>query len=306
MPVDGWLTVYCLLIAAASLIGARLPAWVRFTHARMQLIISFVAGLMLGVALLQLLPHAVESTRAVPLTMMWTLNGLLAMFFLIRAFDFHHHAGVDEEEHEHGHDHDHGHGSSGTHRLSWLGVFLGLTVHTAIDGAALAAIMKAESIARPENWWGLGVFLAILLHKPLDALSITTVMMAGGWSNRAQLAVAVCFAATCPVGAALFFLGIEQFGGDQSLVIGCALAFSAGVFLCISLGDLLPELHFHGHDRVPLSITLLMGVALAYLISQGHIHPPRDARPRDASGQSGSLNPSRNPTRQVVRLENLE
>ena len=41
-----------------------------------------------------------------------------------------------------------------------------------------------------------------------------------------------------------------------------ALAFSAGTFLCIALSDLLPELQFHSHDRLPLSAALLTGFAL--------------------------------------------
>jgi zinc transporter ZupT len=54
--------LYCVLIAAASLLGGMLPALLRLSHTRMQVIMSFVGGLVLGVAVLHLLPHsAVES-----------------------------------------------------------------------------------------------------------------------------------------------------------------------------------------------------------------------------------------------------
>ena len=43
---------------------------------------------------------------------------------------------------------------------------------------------------------------------------------------------------------------------------GVALAFSAGTFLCIALSDLLPELQFHSHDRLKLSLALLAGFGL--------------------------------------------
>jgi zinc and cadmium transporter len=75
----------------------------------------------------------------------------------------------------------------------------------------------------------------------------------------------------CPLGAALFFLGMTQFAGQQQVVLGCALAFSAGVFLCISLGDLLPEIEFHSHDRIKLSVMILIGISAAYLI--GFLEP---------------------------------
>ena len=33
----------------------------------------------------------------------------------------------------------------------------------------------------------------------------------------------------------------KELFGDQHVALGCALAFAAGVFLCIALADLLPE-----------------------------------------------------------------
>ena len=71
------------------------------------------------------------------------------------------------------------------------------------------------------------------------------------------------FAVLCPLGALLFVWGVGLFG-DPAYVVGCALAFSAGVFLCISLGDLLPEVHFHSHDRIKLTVVFLVGIGLAY------------------------------------------
>jgi zinc and cadmium transporter len=44
------LVAYCLAIALFSLVGGLLPNWVRMTHTRTQLVMSFVSGLMLGVA----------------------------------------------------------------------------------------------------------------------------------------------------------------------------------------------------------------------------------------------------------------
>ena len=41
-----------------------------------------------------------------------------------------------------------------------------------------------------------------------------------------------------------------------------------GVFLCVSLSDLLPELQFHSHDRGSLSVALLLGLALAWGVHQ--------------------------------------
>jgi len=75
----------------------------------------------------------------------------------------------------------------------------------------------------------------------------------------------------CPLGALLFLMGTRLHVGTQHELLGLALAFSAGVFLCISLGDLLPEVHFHQHDCLPLSVALLLGVGLAVL--SGFLEP---------------------------------
>ena len=49
-------------------------------------------------------------------------------------------------------------------------------------------------------------------------------------------------------------------------MIGYALAFAAGAFLCIALSDLLPEIHFHSHDRGKLIVSLFIGIGLAYAL----------------------------------------
>ena len=118
---------------------------------------------------------------------------------------------------------------------------------------------------------GLGTFLGVVLHKPLDSLSITTLMAAGGWSSRARTLVNLGYGLMCPLGAAAFYFGLQQIGSFHDVILAGALAFSAGVFLCISLSDLLPEVQFHSHDRARLSLALLVGVGLAYGI--GYLEP---------------------------------
>lgn len=245
---------------------------------------SFVGGLMLGVALLHLLPHAFVEMSDVDRVAAWTLGGLLTMFLLIRVFHVHAHEHGDTgdvvDEHRHDHDHECGHDHASDrarptathHPFSWLGLAFGLSLHTLIDGLALGAAVMAE--AREEHGFalfGLGTFLAVALHKPLDALSITSLMAAGGWSKGDIRLANIGFALMCPLGAIGFVIGVAGLFAEQHLALGSALAFAAGVFLCISLADLLPEVAFHTHDRVRLTLALFLGVALAYCI--GFVEP---------------------------------
>jgi zinc and cadmium transporter len=158
------------------------------------------------------------------------------------------------------------------HTSSWIGLACGLSVHTLTDGLALAAHVEADLAQSGSAWLpGLGTFLGILLHKPLDSLSITSLMSAAGTSAGARRLLNLGYALLCPAGAILFQLGVRSLSTQQQLVVGTALAFSAGVFVCIALSDLLPELQFHAHDRVWLSTALAAGLVLAWLI--GFVEP---------------------------------
>ena len=236
---------------------------------------------MLGIGVFHLLPHAVQELKTVDTAVMWMMAGIISMFLLIRIFHFHNHGIAESDEGEsceldHDHSHEHHHSHPHPHRLSWMGILAGLSVHTLIDGIALGASVVAESSHTTYlSLFGVGTFLAIMLHKPLDAVSITSLMEAGGWKRRSQNWVNAGFAMMCPLGAALFLFTANSFGESQHYIIGCGMAFSAGVFMCISLSDLLPEMEFHSHHRFRLTTALLIGVVLAWAIGfleTGHAH----------------------------------
>jgi zinc and cadmium transporter len=306
------LTYYCALILIASIIGGMIPVWFQLTHRWMQFAVSFVAGVMLGVAVLHMLPHAIGDAsaaavlrdvnaadpaaaraaaeiEAVHATMMSLLAGMLAMFFIERFFSYHHHDVPEEDLHEHApshdhdHDHDHDHASHDGN-LSWGGAALGLMLHSILNGVALAAAVQHGN----DGWsWlaGFGTFLVIFLHKPFDAMTIGMLMARGGWSLPWRHTVNALFSLAIPIGVLVFYFGLMSDSAEGSSAarqwwIACALAFSAGTFLCISLSDLLPELQFHHHDRVKLSIALLLGLALAHVAARleaaahhTHAHP---------------------------------
>ncbi|MCZ7634595.1 MAG: ZIP family metal transporter [Verrucomicrobia bacterium] len=98
-----WLVLFCGLAFLAAMGGGALPTLVRLTHTRLQVAISFVSGLMLGLGVLHLLPHAAGELRSVDQACAWLMAGFLLMFILQRFLDFHHHD-VPQTEPEHAHD----------------------------------------------------------------------------------------------------------------------------------------------------------------------------------------------------------
>ena len=167
-------------------------------------------------------------------------------------------------------------------QLSWVGTALGLTLHSLMDGLAIAASVAAQSHGPATGIAGLGVALAVILHKPFDAMAVSTLMTAGGSSRSARQILNALFSLATPLGVLLFYLGASHFAGSNAVFLGCALAFCAGTFLCIACSDLLPEIQFHSHDRFKLSFALIAGIAIAVLIGKlekagdAHDHMPEN------------------------------
>jgi len=293
MNSTGWLLVYCLAIVGASLLGGAVPAMVGLNHRRLQFGLSFVSGVMLGVAFFHMVPHAIMARAAnwdgpvdahahgfVDPLMAAMVLGFLAMFFLERFAHFHQHEAPQPacDSPQHGHEGHHHPAPHGVGRLTWTGAAVGLGLHSLLEGVALAASVAAATELEHgmvPALAGLGTFLVIVLHKPFDALTLAGLFKAGGGTRAQLLAVNTGFAALVPAGVVLFMMGVRA-TGDAGAVVPYALAFSAGTFLCIAASDLLPEVQFHRHDRTGLSLALVLGLAVAWSIgrleSMAHDH----------------------------------
>ncbi len=264
-------------IFAVSLLGGKLSELGKMTHTRIQIVMSLVAGFILGMAVFHLLPHSIEripGPDGMVVVAGWMVMGMIMMVLLLRVFQFHQHDFSNEASELYGaheHDHKHEHGAS-IRSSSLLGIALGLSLHTVTEGVALSASARIDEGLLP----GLAVFIAIMLHKPLDAYSVIGMMNSAGYAPRARNLANVGFALLCPLVAAVSFWGVGMIGAwDQEVVIGYTLAFAAGAFLCISLSDLLPEIQFHTHDRGKLMAALILGIGLAYALSYvegGSVH----------------------------------
>jgi zinc and cadmium transporter len=314
--LGGWFALYALLLVLSSLAGGYLPSLVKLTHRRLQLATSAIGGFMLGVALLILLPHALMGADVEPVMLWMLAGLLVMFFLERFLAHHHHTAPGDHDlppvtadpepvdhcsaapgspldhthghqhhdhAHDHAHDHPHEHHADRAPKLAWLGAASGMVLHSLLDGASLAAAMSLEAALHGQDAAAshtalpaLAVLLVVILHKPFDAMALLTLMHTAGYARATQWLVNLLFALVAPLGGLLFLVGIGQLDAHSSAVVAAALAFSAGVFLCIALADLLPEVHFHRHDRGKLSLALLLGLALAWTIhaieARSHAH----------------------------------
>lgn len=296
------LAVQLAVVAAAAYAGGSSLSFLSMGHRRMQVLLSLTGGVLLGVGLLHLLPHAfIQLDRQIDTTMQWVLAGFFFMFLLERAFHGHSHHTADGGDAGHEHEHEHEHGPAETHavarggRWAWCGAFAGLTLHSLADGAALAASVRADG-EHGAGWLaGFATFLAVLLHKPFDAAIIGTLMLNAGVSGRGRRIANGLYALVVPVGAMAFLGSLRVFGGQQETILGVAMALAAGAFLCIAAADLLPEVQFHSHDRLLLTSSLALGLAIAWGITvmersthaHGQAHADSQAHGHPAGSHDG-------------------
>jgi len=271
------LALYTGAILAGALAGGALPLFggVR----RSDVLLSFSAGVMLGAAFFHMLPEAVEAGGAAALP--FVVVGFLLLYLLERFVLVHvcaepgpaRMAANGElrvaDPHVHGapaHVHFHGDATGcGVHTMG-LAAFIGMSLHTIVDGFALGA-------ANVEAELGLLVFLAILAHKIPNAFSLSAILRAEGYSRGRALAMNAAFALMVPLGAGLYVLMREAVHVDAFTSI--ALAASAGTFLHLSLSDILPDLHRRGVARWSLSFAVIAGLVLMWalrFLRAGHGH----------------------------------
>lgn len=291
--------IACVLTAAVSLLGSTIPLLCRITHRWMQVLLSLVAGVMAGVAVVELLPHAIEGMAAAAAhTDSHTSEGMAA-----HAAHSHSHshipegmsaAGAHADFHHatrlamlwlvagflgmyllerffcfHHHEQDEGgcaHAGHG-HTMSWVGAVTGLSVHAILAGVGLGAAILLEG-GEGIAWPGLGMLIAIVLHKPFDGLAIVALMGRDGRGSMAKWIATLLYAVVTPAGILLTW----TIGGTVNLEVWAApaVAITAGLLLCIALSDILPELQYHKHDRLLLSGALVVGLLIAVAAASLH------------------------------------
>ena len=259
------LAFYAGAILVAALAGGALP--LMGSVRRNDAFLSFSAGVMLGAAFFHMLPEAVESAgmASVP----FVLLGFLFLFLLERFVLVHvcaepgpalELATGAQAPAPHPHAHVQGEPCEGTgctvHTVG-LAAFVGLSLHTMIDGFALGAASTDRAL-------GFLVFLAILAHKVPSSFSLSAILRAEGYSRSRALAMNAAFSLTVPLGAALYLVLRDLLHTERFTAY--ALAASSGTFLHLALSDILPDLHRRGESKLKLSLALLVGVVIMWAL----------------------------------------
>ncbi|MEX0869999.1 MAG: ZIP family metal transporter [Candidatus Spechtbacterales bacterium] len=227
-------------------------------------LISFAAGVLLGVAFLDLLHEAIEGLGSVDLVAIIVLVTIL-VFFAIERFLwwYHHHRFHAEDEHDKEHILNRG--------QAYL-LVSGDALHNFVDGALIAAAFMTDF------YLGIAVTIGIIAHEVPQEIADFSIMLNAGLERKKVFMLNLGAALTNPLGAIIAFFAFSFIDG----ITPYALAVAMGVFIYIALSDLIPALHHneeHKHDIGQLAV-LIGGVALMFYVSTvlslGHINGDND------------------------------
>src|SRR5881394_2901294 len=205
-------------------------------------IMAFSAGLLIGVAFLDLIPEIAEVAYAqnvdIRHLMITLICGFVAIFLLEKLTIIH-----SEKQHD---------APGHTHQVGLVGA-IGLSFHSFLDGLAIGVGFKAGTSV------GVIVLLAVVAHDFADGLNTVTFMLATRNSPLRTGALLVVDA-VAPVAGALAAGALNI----APRVVAFQLAFFAGFLLYLGASDLLPQVH--ARPRRVLIASTLAGLATAGLL----------------------------------------
>lgn len=230
----GGLLVASSLLLFNDSLRARLVPW----------LVSYAVGALLGVALLALLPDALNELDA-KTTFTTLLFGILAFFVLEKLVLLRH-------CHETGHCRVHG----ATAPL----VIMGDAFHNMLDGAIVcAAVMTSIPL-------GINTAVAVAAHEIPQEVGDVAILLAAGYSRAGALMLNVVSGAAGLAGALITYFAVGAIPRLRPYV----LAFSSASLLYIAMSDLIPDLHRGQLDKNAVrQVTLIAAGILTVVLFEG-------------------------------------
>jgi zinc and cadmium transporter len=204
--------------------------------------ISYAVGTLLGVALLALLPQALERLPAAR-ALGTLLGGVLAFFLLEKLVLWRHCHDTDACEVH-------------TSTAASL-VIVGDAFHTFVDGAVIAAAVLTSIPL------GITTALAVATHEIPQEVGDVAILLRAGFSRGRAFTLNLLSGIGGILGAA------GMLAASQSIpnVLPYVLAFAAGNFLYVAMSDLIPDLHRGGLEGGPIRQLLLIGAGILTIVA---------------------------------------
>ncbi|MBL8385938.1 MAG: ZIP family metal transporter [Burkholderiales bacterium] len=191
-------------------------------------LVSFSAGVLLGAAFLEVLPHAFELGVDSHRLFAALLAGLLA-FFVLEKFALWRHS----HHHEHdGHGHEHGFDAHEAGQSGLL-ILVGDSLHNFADGILIAAAFLADP------WLGFVTTLGTIVHEVPQEAGDFIILINAGYSRARALAYNALASLAAVAGGVLGYVALTQ----AKAAIPYVIVLAAASFIYIAVADLIPWMH---------------------------------------------------------------
>jgi zinc and cadmium transporter len=255
-----------LYIVLATLVGGLLSVLVAASLTLAMLgrvvksLVSLSAGVLLGTALLHVLPEAFESKTSPHQLFVTLLAGLLFFFLLEKAELYrhgHHHEGDDPHHH-----HEHGFDAQQAGRGGWS-VLVGDSIHNFCDGIIIAAAFLADTRL------GLVTALAVIAHEIPQEVGDYIVLLNAGLSRRRALLYNALSGLAAVAGGVLGYFVV----GPWESLFPFLLVVASSSFVYVAVADLIPQLQrpLTLSETVSQLAWLALGLAIVVL-AKGALH----------------------------------
>lgn len=223
-------------------------------------LVSLSVGVLLGTALLHVLPEAFEDGGD-PHRLFLTLLGGLLFFFLLEKAELyrhgHHHEGDDPHHHHH-----HGFDREQAGRGGWS-VLVGDSIHNFCDGIIIAAAFLADVQL------GVVTAAAIVAHEIPQEVGDYIVLLNAGFTRAKALLYNALSGLASVVGGVIGYFVVAPWEG----LFPYLLVAASSSFVYVAVADLLPQLQ----RRLPLRETVAqiawIGVGLGVVVlARGALH----------------------------------
>lgn len=262
--------VLSVLVAAALTLQV-LPVIVKH-------LVSISAGVLLGSALLHVLPTAFEQGPP-PQALFLTLLGGLLFFFLLEKAELyrhsHHHEGDDPHHHHH-----HGFDAEQAGRGGWS-VLVGDSIHNFCDGVLIAAAFLVDTQV------GLATAVAVIAHEIPQEVGDYVVLLNAGFSRRRALLFNALSGLAGVLGGVLGYFAIQPFEAAMPYL----LVLTASSFIYVAVADLIPQLQRRLSWRATVQQLSWIAAGLgliAFLVGGLHDHEHDHGPGAHAHGSHGA------------------
>ena len=217
-------------------------------------LVSLSAGVLLGTALLHVLPEAFAGDVD-PHRLFATLLGGLLFFFLLEKAELYRHGHHHEGD---GHAHHHHYDEEQAGRGGWA-VLVGDSIHNFCDGVIIAAAFLADVRL------GVMTSLAIVAHEIPQEVGDYIVLLNAGFTRARALMFNALSGLASVIGGVLGYVVV----GPWREWFPYLLVVAASSFVYISVADLLPQLQRRLHWRDTLVQLAWLGAGLLSVVVIG-------------------------------------